>query len=44
MTIGLVDIVVQATTNFAGNWLAMWLYEENLKRKEATNESSKSAT
>jgi hypothetical protein len=23
-----IAIAVQATTNFAGNWLAMWLYEK----------------
>ena len=29
-----IDIAVQATTNFAGNWLAMWLYEVINKNKE----------
>lgn len=26
-------IVVQAVTNFAGNWLAMWLYEVKFEKK-----------
>ena len=33
-----IAIVVQATTNFAGNWLAMWLYEVKFERKESDNE------
>ena len=28
-----VAVIVQATTNFAGNWLAMWLYEVKFEKK-----------
>lgn len=29
-----IAITVQAITNFAGNWLAMWIYERIEKKKE----------
>ena len=35
----MIAIIVQAVTNFAGNWLAMWLYEKLETKKKINNVS-----
>ena len=40
----MIAIAVQATTNFAGNWLAMWLYEKVEHKQQINGRVGKNKT